>query len=136
MTLHRTEMTASVNSVSRIVSWAEGAGRQYPDLTNTSINAMLVCIHELVCNIALHSKRPDGAPTVKVSLQIDATGIAVGIEDNGQPFDPVKQAPINIETDLASADLGGRGLRIVHEMARELSYARADQWNRVRLEIA
>ena len=136
MTLHRTEMTASVNSVSRIVSWAEGVGGQYSDLTNTSMNAMIVCIHELVCNIALHSRRPDGAPTVKVSLQIDATGIAVGIEDNGQPFDPVKQAPMNVETDLASADLGGRGLRIVRQMARELSYARVGEWNRVQLEIA
>ena len=136
MILHRTEMTASVNSVSRIVRWAEGAGRQYPDLTNTSINAMLVCIHELVCNIALHSRRPDGAPTVIVSIQIDATGIAVCIEDNGQPFDPMKQAPIKCEKGLASANLGGRGLRIVHQMARELSYARVGDWNRLRLEIA
>jgi len=136
MTLHRTEMMASVNSISRIVIWAEGAVRQHPDLTNASLNAMLVCIHELVCNIALHSMRPDGPPTVKVSLEIDTTGIAVGIEDNGQPFDPVNQAPMNVETDLASADLGGRGLRIVRQMARELSYARVDDWNRVRLEIA
>ena len=136
MTLHRTEMTASVDSISRIVIWAEGAGRQHLDLTNASLNAMLVCVHELVCNIALHSKRPDGAPTVKVGLELDATGIAVCIEDNGQPFDPVQQAPMNVETDLASADLGGRGLRIVRQMARELSYARVDEWNRVRLEIA
>lgn len=136
MTSYQTKVTASVNSVSRIAIWAESAGRQHPDLANASINAMVVCIQELVCNIALHSKRPDGAPTVKVDIQIDATGIAICVEDNGQPFDPVKQAPINVETDLASADLGGRGLRIVRQLTRALSYDRAGEWNRVRLEIA
>lgn len=136
MASYRTEMTASVNSVSRIGVWAEDAGRQHPDLTHASMNAMLVCIQELVANIALHSRRPNGAPTVKVGIQIDATGIGVCIEDNGQPFDPVKQAPINVETDLASADVGGRGVRIVRQLAREMSYARVGEWNRVRLEIA
>ena len=136
MASYRTEMTASVNSVSRIGVWAEDAARQHPDLTHASMNAMLVCIQELVANIALHSRRPNGAPTVKVGIQIDATGIGVCIEDNGQPFDPTRDAPETVDTDLASAEPGGRGVRIVRRMARVMSYLRAGDWNRVRLEIA
>jgi len=136
MSLYRKEVAASVHSVSRIITWAEAAARQHPDLSSAPVNAMLVCIQELVSNIALHSRRPDGAPTVKVAIQIDAERISVCIEDNGQPFDPMKQAPIKFEKDLASAYLGGRGVRIVRQLAGEMSYVRVGEWNRVLLEIA
>ena len=136
MAFYRKEVTASVNSVSRIIIWAEDAAHQHPDLSSAPVNAMLVCIQELVSNIALHSRRTDGAPTVKVAIQIDAESIAVCIEDNRQPVDPMKEAPIHFEKDLASAYPGGRGVRIVRQLAREMSYARVGEWNRVRLEIA
>lgn len=136
MASYRKESTASLRGVSRIIAWAEGAARKDPDLTNASINAMLVCIQELVSNVAFHAKHCEGTPTVRLLLQIEAGGIVVCIEDNGQPFDPMMEVPRRVDTDLASADLGGRGLLIVRQMSRAMSYVRVGEWNCVRLEIA
>lgn len=136
MTSHHKEMAATMGAVSRIVTWAGGVALKHPSLSKASINAMRVCIQEIVSNVALHAKPLDGVPTVRVSLQIEDEQIIVCIEDNGQPFDPMKEAPSKPDTDLASADLGGRGLRIVRAMAHQMSYRRVGEWNSLRLEIA
>jgi anti-sigma regulatory factor (Ser/Thr protein kinase) len=130
------EMAAKMGAVSRFVTWAERAALRHSYLSKAAINAMRVCIQELVSNIVLHTKSVDGPPTVRVALKIGMAGIIVCIEDNGPPFDPMTQAPIEVDTDLASADRGGRGLRIVRNMSRRMSYERSGEWNRVRLEIA
>ena len=135
MTSYRKELAASTRVVSRVVAWAEKAARKHPDLSKSTVNALLVCIQELVSNVALHAKHPEGSPTIKLALLVSANCVGVCMEDNGQPFDPTIESSCKIETDLASADLGGRGLRIVRHMARKMSYHRAGQWNCVRLEI-
>ena len=136
MTSHHREMAATMRAVSRVVTWAGGVALKHPQLSKASINAMRVCIQEIVSNVALHAKRLDGVPTVRVSLRIDDERIIVRIEDNGPPFDPVKQPPGKPDTDLASADHGGRGLRIVRTITRQMSYMRAGEWNCLQLEIA
>jgi anti-sigma regulatory factor (Ser/Thr protein kinase) len=129
-------MRAELGAASRFVLWAERAALQHPDLSKESVNVLRVCIQELISNVVLYAQRVDGAPTVKVALQIGATGIMICMEDNGPPFDPTKHAPVKVETDLASADWNGRGLRIVRNMSRQMSYERSGDWNRLRVEIA
>lgn len=135
MTSYRKELAASTRAVSRVVAWAEKAARRHPDLSQPTVNALLVCIQELVSNVALHAQHSEGSPTIKLALLICANRVGVNMEDNGQPFDPTIASACKIETDLASADLGGRGLRIVRHMARKMSYHRAGQWNCIRLDI-
>jgi len=130
------EMVANMGAVSRFVLWAESTALKHCYLSKASMNAMRVCIQELVSNIVLHSKRLDGPATVRVTVQIGMAGIIINIEDNGPPFDPTREAPIEVDTDLASADRGGRGLRIVRNMSRQMSYSRSGEWNRVQVEIA
>jgi hypothetical protein len=129
------EMAAKMGAVSRFIAWAERAALKHSYLSKASINAMRVCIQELVSNIVLHAKSIDGPPTVRVALQIGTAGIIVCIEDNGPPFDPMTQAPVEVDTDLASADRGGRGLRIVRNMSRQMYYVRSGEWNRVWVDI-
>ena len=129
------EMPGKMGAVSRFVTWSERAALKHSYLPKASINAMRVCIQELVSNIVLHAKSVGAPPTVRVALQIGAAGIIICIEDNGPPFDPMTQAPIDVNTDLASANRGGRGLRIVRNLSRQMSYVRSGEWNRVRVEI-
>jgi len=136
MASYQKETAASLNAVSTLVDWAETAAQRHSCLPDAWVNACVVCIHELVFNVALYAERLDGAPIVRVSLRVEDNGIVVSIEDNGQPFDPMRDAPDKVDTDLASAEPGGRGVRIVRRMARVMSYLRAGDWNCVRLEIA
>jgi len=136
MTSYLYQLAASVESVSGVVVWAERAAHAHPHLPPASVNVLLVCLQELVANVALHARRDDGKPTVKVGLEFEAERIGVLIEDNGHPFDPVNDAPNKVETDLASAGVGGRGVLIVRQLTRAMSYKRVGEWNCVRLDIA
>ena len=130
------ESPAVIESVAGVVAWAETATFAHPELPPPCINVVLVCLQELVGNIALYARRCDGPPIVKVGLRIESHGVALSIEDNGQAFDPVREVPGVLDTDLASAVAGGRGVRIVRELVCSMIYNRVGEWNRVTLEIA
>jgi len=135
MQSHVYEAVATVEEVSCVVGWAERMTLANSIMSSTSANALLVCVQELVANVALHARRGDGAPAFKVHLQIAPEFVAVVIEDNGHAFDPLRDAPVNVDTDLASAVVGGRGLLIVRQLTRAMSYERAGEWNRLYLEF-
>ncbi len=136
MNSYQYEMSATIEAMLEFAGWAEGAALDHADLAPETINVMLVCLHELVSNVALHARRKSGNPTVKVCLQFAAGQIAVLIEDDGQPFDPLTDTPVRADTDLASAYPGGRGVRIVRQLTSAISYKRSGEWNCLRLEIA
>ncbi len=130
------QMSATFEAISGLAAWAEDAALEHQELPPAAVNILQVCLAELVTNVAMHGMREDRAPTVKVGLEIEDARIAVLIEDDGRPFDPLKGALRAIEKNLATATAGGRGVRIVRHMTRAMSYMRAGDWNRVQLEIA
>ena len=58
---------------------------------------------------------------------------AAWIEDDGPPFDPVGAALPEKPTALASAAIGGSGLRLMRHYAKQMRYFRRDQRNRLEL---
>ena len=135
-TFHHREATASIQTVPDVLDWAEDVAGAHADLSPTAINVMVVCLLELVANIALHASFDGVSPTVRVGLRIDAGVITLAIGDNGAHFDPITDAPVWVDTDLATARVGGRGLLIVRNLSRAMCYKRKGGWNCVRLEIA
>ncbi len=134
-TSYKKEVVASMGEVTRVVAWVEKIAQQNSALSPAAVNAVVVCVQELLSNVALHAHRPDGAPRVRVDLEMSACGIVVRVEDNGEAFDPTNHIPEFVDRDLASAHVGGRGVRIVRHMSRSMSYARSGDWNCIRLEI-
>lgn len=130
------ECPVSMETVAGVVNWAETVAYAHPELPPPCVNVVLVCLQELVGNVALYGRRNDGPPVVKVGLRIAPERVALSIDDNGQPFDPLKDAPRLSDNDLASAGPGGRGVRIVRELVAAMVYRREGEWNRLLLEIA
>ena len=127
-------MEASIESICELTSWAEAATRSHGELNSTAINGLLVCLEELVANIALYGTHDNVIPTVRIALNIKNGLVEVVIEDDGPAFDPVGEPePDVLETDLDFMTVGGRGLRIVRNLAREMSYERVNGWNCNRL---
>ena len=135
MRIFGNEMAATLDNVLGITGWAEDMAQEHPELAPATVNALLVCLQEMLANVALHARRPDGLLLVRVGLEFKPAGVCVFIEDNGFPFDPVKYSPQHEDTDLASAGVGGRGVRIVRQLTCAMSYDRVGEWNFVRLEI-
>ena len=136
MTIYHFESVASVDSVSRVVDWAQKAATGHPEVAAASINALIVCLHELVANVVLHAKREDGAPMFRVGLQIESEHLAISIEDNGDAFDPIRDVPEILAEENRPSGAGGLGVRIVCELVDKIFYNRIGEWNCLRLEFA
>ncbi len=96
-----------------------------PDLT---FKVHLV-LDELSVNVVNYG---GGASEIEVSLASDADVVRVEIADDGQPFDPLHEAPVpDIDAPLEERPIGGLGIYLVREMMDELHYSRENGRNRL-----
>ena len=96
-----------------------------PDLT---FKVHLV-LDELSVNVVNYG---GGASEIEVSLAADADVVRVEIADDGQPFDPLHEAPEpDIAAPLEERPIGGLGIYLVREMMDELHYSRENGRNRL-----
>ena len=86
-------------------------------------------LEELGVNVVNHG---GDASEIEVLLAVSPDTVTVEIVDDGQPFNPLTDAP---EPDLDSAledrPIGGLGVFLVREMMDELHYSREDGKNRL-----
>ena len=93
---------------------------------------LLIVVEELVGNVLRHGAT--GAPiTVQLELSRTSSGIALRLEDDGQPFDPVAARPTG---DGATIVAGGVGLQLVREWASDMDYRRDGACNRLHLNLS
>ncbi len=72
------------------------------------------------------------ASEIEVSLASDGEKVRVEIVDDGQPFDPLNEAPEpDIDAPLEERAIGGLGIHLVREMMDELHYSREGGKNRL-----
>jgi serine/threonine-protein kinase RsbW len=96
--------------------------------------AMRLCVEEAVMNSFYHATSDEAGEhpiTVWAGLQDGAP--AAWIEDDGPPFDPVSATLPEKPTALASAAIGGSGLRLMRHYAKQMRYLRRDGRNRLEL---
>ncbi|MGO9742743.1 MAG: ATP-binding protein [Roseiarcus sp.] len=96
--------------------------------------ALRLCVEEAVMNCFHHATCPEsGERPITVWAGFKDGAPAAWVEDDGPPFDPV-HCPLPLPpTALASADIGGAGLRLIRHYAKQMSYRRVEQRNRLEL---
>ena len=55
------------------------------------------------------------------------------VEDDGTPFDPLAAPPVDTSLPLGDKPIGGLGVHLMRQFMDELSYARADGKNMLRM---
>lgn len=92
-----------------------------------------VCVN--VIRYAYPGRRAGSRP-IHAETRIDGEEIVITIEDEGLPFDPTA-APAHVPAaSLDEARVGGRGIALARLWTRRMSYARADERNRMTLVVA
>lgn len=90
-----------------------------------------VCLVEAVANVITYAfDEPQGH---NLAIQIERRGecLAVAIEDDGRPFDPLQVEAPDIPERLEDAPIGGFGIHLIRTMADEVRYERQDGRNRL-----
>jgi anti-sigma regulatory factor (Ser/Thr protein kinase) len=95
-----------------------------------------VCAVELAANLMEHGSGRTSAALLNVRLWPEAGGMRLELTDDGAAFDPTLPRPAPAPATLETAAIGGRGLRTVRGLARELRYRRENGRNHVSVLVA
>ena len=105
------------------------------DLPMELIFKFQLALDELLTNVvsyAFEDDEPD--PRICLSVTVTDTTLEATVEDNGRPFDPLRDAPAP-DLSLSAEDrrVGGLGIHLTKAFVHTLSYERADGRNRLNL---
>ena len=123
---------ASLDQLGRIAAEVEAMGKRECWSPNLVFRANLV-LEELLVNIVKHGQGT-GIDDFDITLTSEPDRLTIEVVDEGQPFDPVKDAPAPVLTgSLEDRPVGGLGLHLVRSLFDELSYKRKRGKNHVAL---
>ena len=89
-----------------------------------TIKKMEVALEEAVVNV-IHYAQAEW-----IELKIESNdAISIQIADNGIPFDPTAQAPIDIPNAVEQRQIGGLGIALIKQIADQVQYRRNNNRN-------
>ena len=131
-----------LDELQRLAAAVEDLGRRESWHPNLVFQVNLV-VEELVTNIMNHSpalQTPAGSGPredlheIEVMLTSESDALTISVTDNGQPFDPLNDAPPpDLTAPLEDRPVGGLGLHLVRAMMDELHYRREQGKNHLTL---
>lgn len=86
-----------------------------------SLMQIMVSLEEMFINVA-HYAYPNQEGSVAVSIDISDGIVAVTLEDEGIPFNPLEKTDPDITLPADERDAGGLGILMVKKTMDELSY--------------
>jgi len=94
-----------------------------PDNTNE----IDIAVEEIFMNIANYAYKPESG---SACIYIDTfEKISIIFEDSGRPYNPLEQAPPDLEIPPAKRDIGGLGVFLVKKIMDNVEYERRDGKN-------
>ncbi|MCE2390485.1 MAG: ATP-binding protein [Proteobacteria bacterium] len=95
-----------------------------------------LALEELIVNVINygHSEENPEGHEIEVEMRSDEEALTIEIVDDGQPFDPVNDAPKpDIDAGIEDRPIGGLGVFLVQKMMDEMRYRRDGDRNRLTL---
>ena len=95
---------------------------------------LMICLDEIASHVMKFSKA--SKLTVRLEHGAPPGTWRLSFADDGTPWDPLTHADPDITLSAEERPIGGLGLLMVKKMMDEVSYAREDRQNVLRLRIA
>ena len=95
--------------------------------------AFELALEEVFMNVVRHGSPAGTTPCVEVSLSLRDSELAMTIEDDGPPFDPLTVPPPDVTASLGARPVGGLGVFLLRQMMDAVSYQRVGSRNQLRL---
>jgi anti-sigma regulatory factor (Ser/Thr protein kinase) len=117
-----------VAGLAELAEWVErfGAGRRLP---SNVVNALNVVLDEAVSNAITHGYDTGVRGEIAVRLRRASDSVEAEVEDDGRPFDPLQAPPPDLTLPLDRRPIGGLGIHLIRNLMDEVSYARQDGRN-------
>ncbi|MCY3541362.1 MAG: ATP-binding protein [Gammaproteobacteria bacterium] len=107
---------------------------RFQNLSDEVIYAIQLSVDELFTNIVSYGYDDSETHTVKFVIDVTGEEIRVEIIDDGNPFNPLDDAPdVNLDLSVEERKIGGVGIHLVKSLMSEVTYVRDGEYNRLRL---
>src|SRR5262245_50942821 len=131
---HIRRITNRISELRPLAAWATEIARELGCPADRCFDVDL-CLTEAVSNIIRHGYADDALHEIVVELTREPDGLAIDIEDDARPFDPLS-APVSVARSLAEARPNGRGIVLLRGAADSARYECRDGRNCLTLTIA
>jgi len=96
---------------------------------------VLLIAEEVVCNAIDHGFELHRSHEIVVETAHTDDQLTIEFRDDGVAYNPLEQAPPDLEADICDRPIGGLGVHLVRELADEVTYARDDTHNVLRVVL-
>ena len=101
-----------------------------PGIGDGVVFPLRLVLEELLTNIIKYGYDDRNRHEIEIDMNPSGKGISVRIADDGHPFNPLTEAhKTEIVDSLENQEIGGLGIHLVKQMARNLSYHRQAEKN-------
>lgn len=99
-----------------------------------AINHVALALEELLTNLATHGNCADKPTAVRLTIESDR--VKAEVVDTGPFFDLRQAAQPDTTSDIADRPIGGLGLFLIREFAKDIGYAQRDGKNVTTFTVA
>jgi len=92
-----------------------------------------LAVEEVLVNVCSYAYSEGGELRIRIFHQLPK--VAVEIEDWGAAFNPLQQAPPELDADLEDREVGGLGIFLTQQIMDEVTYQREGDRNILRLVL-
>lgn len=90
-----------------------------------------LALEEVFSNIVRHGGADGRAHEVVVRIHGGRGRVCISVEDEGRPFNPLRQPEVDVGAALSERRAGGLGIHLVRQLLDEVRYQRRPQGNRL-----
>jgi anti-sigma regulatory factor (Ser/Thr protein kinase) len=99
------------------------------------LNRLHIALEEVVLNIAMHGNLPAEDAKIRIEYLSTAETISLAVTDPGETFDPTADPSPDRAKNIATAEIGGKGLILLRHYCKDISYRRINNQNQLTLRF-
>ena len=119
--------TAKKENYKQFYNWLHSTLNEW-EVDKELFNTIDMCSEEIFANISFYAYL-DKNGEIEVSIEKSGDKITMIFEDSGIPYNPLKKPDPDINLPPEERPLGGLGIYMVKNMAKNVSYERTDNKN-------
>ncbi|MEM8631788.1 MAG: ATP-binding protein [Pseudomonadota bacterium] len=117
----RLELAAELSEVRRLNDWLRVIAEEH-GWSDQLANDIKLCLNEAVANILDHSFAQGADGWTQVTITEEDKAVRVVLRDDGFRFDPLSLPIPETPTDIADAQIGGLGVKLIRQTASDVYY--------------
>ena len=131
MVVARSTFRNDLGELARLAAEIEAFGER-AEMEMADIARLQLALDEIVTNIINYAYPDGGRHQIDLRAAIENGVVEVRVEDQGQPFDPLRHAPpADLDGEIEERSIGGLGVHLVREVMDEVEYVRIGPRNRL-----